>query len=356
MIFNSPEFEKLNSQYSDAPDYDVPYVIFLYRKNRFADERMLLDECFSAVSLEKQKDWLGRLCSPSEEQFLGAWFEIMLMNWLRPAGEIKVEPEILSSKPDFLVRKGDKEIIIEAKALLVSRSEREQRQWKSAIFSSLEEIRLPYMLIVEEAKLVGPPDTSKLTQEVRNWLISQPGSKYIFEDSIGNIVVFTCKNYPTLSSVDLVWSGEAQWLNPDLIKPALKEKAKSNKGIRKAGYPYIIALFIEDFLYSAEEVVRAWFGDEVVVIDTNKLEVIETKRNLRGLHLYRKQISHRTVSGTLVMKIKQTPNFRGRLLEGRYIENPYAKVKVDASIFPVEASFVVSEQDAKGYKMTWKHN
>ena len=151
-----------------------------------------------------------------------------------------------------------------------------------------------------------------------------------------------------------MWSaGEAKWLNPDVIKPALKEKAKSNKSIRLAKHPFIIALFIEDFLYSVEEVVDAWFGSETVIIDVETRRILEIKRDRKGLFFYGEKITHRSISSTLVFKAEGRKNFRGRSLRGWYIENPYANVKVDASIFPVEASYTILEKDAHGYKLGW---
>ena len=159
---------------------------------------------------------------------------------------------------------------------------------------------------------------------------------------------------PSFDHVAGIWTaGEAQWINPDVLKPALQEKAKTNKGIRRKGYPYVIALFIEDLLCSVEEVVNAWFGNEVYVIDVDKKKVIETKRDRKGLHLYRNQISHRSVSGTLVFKDQSKNEFRGRTLQGWYIENPYANVKIDFSIFPVESSFLAQWKDKTCCQMVW---
>jgi hypothetical protein len=80
------------------------------------------------------------------------------------------------------------------------------------------------------------------------------------------------------------------------------------------------------------------------------------KRDCRGLHLYRKEVSHRTVSGTLVFKAQGGVDFRGRRLQGLYIENPFANVKVNASILPVEASYLVTGQNPAGYIMGWVKN
>jgi hypothetical protein len=354
LIFDSPEIERLRIAFENKPDYNVPSIIRLDRMERLIDEKCLLEEIFQQATVNKQKEWLGRLTARDEEQFQSAWYEMMLWKWLVPAGKVEVEPELLGNTPDFLLKTAQQEIVIEAKALLISQSEREIERWKAAFFSAIKNIKLPYAVGVSSASLKASPDIDQFIREVHYWLISEPENKYIFEDRFGNILICTSQHSSTLKNADLVWSAdEAKWLNPDVIKPALQEKAKSNKAIRRANYPYIVALYLEDFLYSVEEVVNAWFGNEVVVIDIDSSRVIETKRDKRGLHLYRREVSHRSVSGTLVFKAEGDINFRGRVLRGWYIENPYANVKVDTSVFPVEASWIVIEKTEHEYRMGW---
>jgi len=60
------------------------------------------------------------------------------------------------------------------------------------------------------------------------------------------------------------------------------------------------------------------------------------------------------VSGTLVFQIDGKAGFRGSFIKGFFIENPYATVKVDSSIFPVQARFIVIEKDNQNYVMDWR--
>ena len=354
MIFDNEKLIRLRLQYIDEPNYKVPYIVFLDRNDDFEDERGLLEECIRKVSANKQKDWLGRLLSKDPEPFLSAWFEIMLMNWLESAGIVCVEPNILGNSPDFLLETDTQGVIIEAKALLTKRDERNYENCRSAFFSVIKEIKYPYAIEMVRDRVVAYPDTDKFVREASHWLETQPHEVYTFVDDDGNQVMFKSSFSTSLEHAALIWSGDAFWVNPDLVKPTLKEKAKSHKAIRRAGYPYIIALFIEDFKFSVEEIVIAWFGNEQYIYDTNNLKLVETKRDQGGLHLYRKEITHRSVSGTLVFKEGRIPNFRGRILRSWFIENPYANVKVDISSFLVNYKFIVVGKDNQGYRMDWQ--
>ena len=149
------------------------------------------------VSPDKQKDWLGCLFSCDDNQFLSVWFEMMLLNWLiGGTGEIVVEPEMLGSRPDFLIRTHEQEIVIEAKAFLISQSERNQNRWRSAVFSVIETIQLPYLLSVKTVKLSGFPDIEQLTQGVEHWLVHSPNEDYVFRDRFGNIIIFESQQIP----------------------------------------------------------------------------------------------------------------------------------------------------------------
>ena len=125
------------------------------------------------------------------------------------------------------------------------------------------------------------------------------------------------------------------------IKKPIKKKTQQHKQFRNSGYPYIIALYLDPFPQSAEEVVEAWFGKEQWTVDVNKNQVIEKKSDQSGLHFYGREILHKSVSGTLVFKAKNDDNLKRRILEARYIQNPFAKIQVDPFLFPVQSSYTI---------------
>ena len=141
-------------------------------------------------------------------------------------------------------------------------------------------------------------------------------------------------------------------MNADLLKRPLRKKAGQHKAIRAQGYPYVIALFLEPWDLSAEEVVEAWIGPETVVVDTQHMEVVEQRRDPKGIHFLGNQIRHRSVSGTLT-----SPNLGRKRRKTRpaawYIQNPYAAQSLPTDLFPVEASYVLTERNGQAWRMGW---
>jgi|SRR5687767_1876091 len=64
-----------------------------------------------------------------------------------------------------------------------------------------------------------------------------------------------------------------------------------------------------------------------------------------------KEILHKSISGTLVFKAKNDDNLNRRVLDARYIQNPFAKIWVDPFLFPVKSSYTVFK-----FAMGWRTN
>ena len=355
MIFDSQEINSIRTRYIDLSDEQIPLILLLDRHEKFSDERELMEYSIQSAPAKKQREWLGCLFSRDEEQFIGAWFEMMLLDWLKPVGQVDVEPELLNNYPDFMVTVNGEKIVIKAKAMLVSEVDRQQDVWKGLIFRAIKPIKLPYMIVVTAAKLIAQPDTDQFIKNIQNWLETNPQDHYSFEDHHGNFVVCESEYLPSLNKLQMLWTADgAIFVNPDMIKPSLKKKANANQAIRRAGYRYVIALYIEDLLFDGEDVIPAWFGNEVVHIDIQNQKVIDRIRDDLGLHNSYGKAIHKSVSGTIVFKAEWGKVFKGGQLHGWFIENPYANVKVDPDIVPIEGKYVVVSQSESGIQMAWK--
>jgi hypothetical protein len=280
VIFDSEAMLDLRRKYAALDNRHVPEVVFLDRSDRLAAEREILEYLLSVAPIAKQKDWLGRLVNEDNGQFWGAWFEIMLWEWLQAIGPVTPEPEIVGDKPDFVLTVGDQQIAIEARAyLFTSGSERALSRGK------------------------------------------RPGLIWIQPIATG-------------------------------IKAALREKAVQHKSLRKANHAYVLAIMLESNLMTPEEVATAWFGTGPVVIEGRRVKAITT--NQTGLHYLGAEVRHTSVSGTLVFQVLWDKHQKRRKLEAYYIQNPYAKVKVNPTIFPVQAKYVAVQEDTAGNTMGWR--
>lgn len=354
MIFDSPQMAALRQIYWGLADYEVPEVVFLDRFDDYEGERSFLEELLRTVSLQKQKDWLGRLVNEDADQHIGAWFEMMLYGWLRECFTVKVEPELLENFPDFVVECEDSTLVIEARAFLKTPEEGSKRIKISRIWSALRVITRPFLLTLDIRELGNDIISNNLQEDVERWLDSAPEQLFIYQDRLGNILQLSAQYHPTLIRVGITRS-EVAWVNPDVLRAPLRQKSAQHKNIRRAGYPYVIAVYLEPALLSAEEVTEAWIGKPTVVIDVARHEIVQEKIDQSGIQYFGNEIRHKTVSGILVFKADLDKDLKSRYFRCWYVENPYAKVKVDPNNFPAEARFIVVGKDDKNYQMEWRN-
>ena len=352
MIFDSSQMSVLRKKYQAIPSYDVPEIVLLDRIDEYEGERVKIEELFASVSPEKQKDWFGRLVNKNTQQHIGVWFEIMLFGWLLEYFDVIVEPEILGNHPDFILDGLEKQLVIEARAFLISPEERERRQKFNRIFSSLGSIPQPFSVNLKIKKLGDKIDAVDFVKRVSHWLATEADKTFVYLDKTRNNLSMSATYRPTLKKVGAMSSG-GLWVNPDVLKAPLGKKAAQHKALRKAGYPYVISIFLEPTHLSAEEVTEAWFGKTVVVLDTNTDQVVEEKLDESGLHFFGKEITHKSVTGTLVFRVEHDKKNKTRYLRSWYVQNPYANVEIDPVVFPAESRFIVVGQSDKSFEMKW---
>lgn len=352
MIFDSPQMVYLREKYRDLPLHEVPKVVFLDRITRYYGEKLLLEELFKSVSLNKQKDWFGRLINEESEQHIGAWFEIMLYGWLKEHFIVQVEPELMGNYPDFTLDIQGNPLVIEARAFLITQEEREKQSKYGRIISTLESIKKPFTVRFKIKRLGEKINSEEFIKRVNHWLEFSSDQDSSYEDNLGNILSLYAEPSLTLKKIGVI-STPSMRVNSDNLKPSLSEKATQHKALRKAGYPYVIAIFLESPYLTAEEVSEAWFGKTAVVLDVDTNQVVEEKFDQKGIHFFGNEIRHKSVSGTLVFREGYDDARHSRYLQSWYIQNPYANVKLNPDIFPAESRFIVVRQNDKIFEMKW---
>ena len=352
MIFDSFQMATLRQKYNDIANYEVPEIVFLDRFDGYEGERQLLEELFASVSASKQKDWIGRLINEDPSQHIGVWFELMLFGWLREHFTVQVEPEVLGNYPDFVIELKDIHLAIEARAFLVTTEERERRSKFNRILSTLGSIEKPFAIILKVKKLGDKIETDKFSVEVCQWLDTNADKEFEYKDDTGNCIHLAARQAPNMKKLG-VGSSEGFRVNPDVLKPALSAKAHQHKALRKAEYPYVIAVFLEPSRLSAEEVVEAWIGKTVVEYDLENDQVVEEKFDESGIRFFKEAIVHTSVNGILVFKAVYDEMGKSRRLQCWYVQNPHANKSIDPDTFPANSRFVVAGQDDKIFEMKW---
>lgn len=348
--------EEIRRDYSETPNFRVPGIIFLDRFEGLSSERNLLEQVIQSVPDAVAKDWTSRLLSQEHGMHMGVWFQIMLMPWLQQIGQTVAEPIINGANPDFLVTVGSQELVIEAKVFLQSEEQREQDAVDYDILRILQSINRPYRIEIDELHWAGAVAEDNLRQRVISWLDNQDWELFRYRDEDGNRLEMIAHFSPTMKKLGVMGPARTFYANPDRLKRPLSTKGNQHKTIRRAGYPYVVAILLEDRTLSAEEVVEAWFGKQQAIYDVAKDAIVDERNDLSGIHFFGREIRHTSVSGTLVFRASLNEVLQRHELRSWYIQNPYAKTPIDPSLFPVEGRFVVKDKTPSGYSMSWDYS
>jgi hypothetical protein len=356
MIFDSPKMQELLARYENEPDFMVPEIVFLARTDKLKNERACLEELFAKAPAIKHNDWLGRLLSEDHEQFRSAWFEVMLFGWLMGIGSTDVEPIVEGNYPDYSVELSGQRVIVEARAILDTAAERDEMRFEAGIFWALKQIEKPYLVEVAGTRSSPKlPDWADFQIQASRWLETK--SNEVFEYNDGSNIIVLKTSQPQLQNSKRVSAfispGMGRRITSEPIKRPLREKAHQHSALRKAGYAYVIALYLESWFLSAEEVAKAWLGEEVWTVNFEKKEVVETSSDQSGIHFAGSEIRHTTVSGTLVFKSEWIEAEKCSYLQSWYVENPFAQTPLDSTLFPVIARYIVIDKSDNGFRMAW---
>lgn len=354
MIFDSEEIEVIRRKYEDISTYYAPDIVLLDRASHLAGEREYLEDLISQVPQAVQNKWKKTLLVDLNPQHIGTWFEMMLFGWLKKIGITDAEPIVEGNLPDFVLSTNDGiQVAIEARAWTIDEAERSYRKRSGEIFDTLDDVKRPFIIHVEKFIVGGRLNVLDFTQEVTNWLDTKPMTPLHYNDTKGNFIHLTAQYESRLTTVGVIGGGGGYWVNPAVLRSPLREKAAQHPKLRNAKHPYVIALFLESQLYSAEEVAEAWFGRQSIVIDTTTHKIVGERLDGSGLHFAAREIRHRSVSGTLIFRASLNKSTQMRDIDAWYIQNPYANAPINAEIFPVKSWFGVAAKTTSSYSMKW---
>lgn len=354
MLFDSPEILAVCKKYAQAAIYEIPSIVRLATDEKYEGERRYLAALYNEMHPLKRKTWFHRFTSDNRDQFWGAWFELMLFGWLKPLGNVHQESG--DGEPDLVLSLGlNKEILLEAKAILEPKSDWIEEKYVARVFTLLREIEKPYAVRIASFIMAtnGAFDEKKFIKDIDNWLSSTPEKEYVWSDKHGNSIVFVFVSKIPINRVNGArWSDLPR--NVDVLKTALAKKAKQHKAKRNAEMPYVICLFLQSYSYLPRNVVEAWLGNSVFKVNTTTGEFIHTSDST-GIHYLGEKIVHTTVSGTLVFLQKYDEKNKKRDFDVHWIENPFAddNVKLDPNLFPLDNSFVVKDRGIDYVNMHW---
>ncbi|MBI5880389.1 MAG: hypothetical protein HZB53_22280 [Chloroflexi bacterium] len=354
MIFDTAEVRQLCEKHRGEEDFRVPKIVFLARSDSVAGEREYIERLAALVDEEKRIEWVNSLTAPDDGKHLGAWFEIMLFGLLQELGPVEVQPDIEGDSPDFRFSAGTQNVMLEARAVIRSATEKTHDIRTSEILSALRTIRRPFLVRVRGLVIgSGALEKEKFLGTVRDWLDNYPAQPIQFQDSGGNRVVLLADPMPELTQVVTVGPTTRGTVSGEVIRNPLKKKAGQHQNLRKAGHPYVVAILLESWQLTAEEVVEAWFGKQQTVINAETMQVIEQTFDRSGLHFFGSEIHHTSVSGTLVFRKEYAARLRRHTLRAWFVQNPFATVPIPLLSLPIVSSYVVTRRNSTGIWMGW---
>lgn len=354
MIFDCLQMKKLLQKYAGEPDFAVPQIVFLGRSPKLSGERKTIERVMKELPESVQREWSPRLIKEDHVQHKSIWFQIMLQVWLSQIGRTIPEPELLGDRPDFLLVKDDLQIVVEAYAFLKSNSLRHQEMLENEIIQLLNNISKPSCVLnIEQLKLVSKIDITIFKKQVINWLKSNPEKPFRFADEQGNCIELKKLFDKKEGGVITIGPTRGLFVNSTIFANPLRKKAHQHKAIRKAKYPYIIAIYLEDKTYSAEEIVEAWFGKQVSALDPETLKINKSYIDRSGIAFFANSIRHQSVSATLMFNDTYDDQGKCRKLQAWYIQNPYAKKPIEPTIFPTKARYIVKARKKRNFEMGW---
>jgi hypothetical protein len=318
----------------------------------FQREREYIEAAMGKAPKEPANRWLSGLLATDDDGFVATWFEVVLFGWLLDLGPVEVEPEVTGGRPDFKIELGSQTVFIEAQAHLRTTAERKEDRFISQIFSLISTLKYPYMLDVKHLEIGGPLSSQRFVNAVEQWLSTDPKRFLLYEDKAGNRIGLEAEDSP--SPVARTYAARSVGGAVDItpLKKPLHKKATKYKETRH-DYPYVIALYLESPYYSARDVAAAWFGREQVIIDRDKLEVIETRVDRTGLHFFFGQIRHTTVAGTMVFRQDHSPELGRCHLTCSYIQNPFSPLTIDLTRLPLQRRLLVTSRSDTSAEMRW---
>ena len=353
MLFDSLLCNKIIEKYKNASAPHIPKIVSFLTSYINAGEREYLEKLFEIVPENIKTKWPNELISENNGQHIGTWFEMMLFGWLSEFSDVIIEPNIKGTLPDFLININGEEIIIESKALLIDDEQRIQDSLDGAVFSALNKIEKGFIVRITEQILKTLPNISKLVNEIKTWLDTSPNDNYTFKDQNGNCIKLQVIDKTNLNKLSVIGNASFSFINPEPLKNPLKRKASQHKVLKQLNYPYIIAIFFESMMLTANDVKTALFGNEKITIYLNNKTVVNATIDLSGIHFYKNKILHKSVNGTLVFTSSYDENEKRRFLKAKFIQNPYCDKRINYSNFPVESSFIIKNELGLKYEMAW---
>ena len=306
MLFD--EIERTDpSPASDAEDH----FAFLNRVATPFWERVrsLLSDWVDRLPSHERQDTIARMRSNDRRQSLGAFWELYLWVTFQQLGlEVKMHPTVASSnrRPDFLIETHEGPVYVEAKVASTSDSEvardRRRRQIYDTINSGLASPDF-WLSLDLDSEGTEAPAISKHLRRIQAWLDELDPDHVdglLKARSFGSLPRYVVTERGWTLTITALAKGKESRSDPTgrpigfypfeggsfdgraPVLAALREKA-GRYGDLEA--PYLIAVLVETFLTDHDDVFRALFGNQQILVPLDQPEAATTAPTPDGFWL-----------------------------------------------------------------------
>ena len=321
------------------------------------------------VSGSHPANWEKRLKSKLDHLHFSVRLELYLHHFFKERGwKVDIEPELpnTTNRPDFLLRDGASEILVEAKALLDSDPVAQQDERLKELADRLSK---KLALRVHIHPLIDLPPVSlpyghigaRIEQRatataVEKWKSGELLKEFPIEgEHLGHPYSLEVTIIPSPTSGVGGWVTQAHEDNTgNRIREAIKEKAKK---YGKPGIPFVIAVWPKMSFYmsgypSHDDYVALFGGDELWTVTPSG--GAESQFGLNGVFYFKndngtRRYSHVSAVALYLFRYDTDPPYTGRSLL-RVYHNPFADYRLNSEVFRgVPQGFVNFDSD----KLQW---
>jgi len=322
------------SRYDSTPaTYSESNFEFLNRVDAPTWQRVrdLVEDWFTHLWDDAKPDVAARLQSRDDRQFRAAFWELYCHESLRRLGyDVECHPELSSGgrRPDFLARRDDLELVLEATIAASSDADVAAERREAQIYDVLNRVDSPNFFLAIEVHHAGsnPPAAARLKADLEQWLrtldpdqvtqILEEEGTLLLSGSVPHHVwkqddwhvTFTplpkkpeARGAPGARTIGMHGPGEAYMIDDRTpIWRAVGEKAGAYGRFDK---PYIVAVAAQSFTAGNDHDVNgALYGTEQVTLRTRSDGSVEavSSRAPDGIFLGPHGVRNTRVSGVLI--------------------------------------------------------
>lgn len=266
--------------------YKEPIFNFLNRSSSDEAEfaRKVIEEWFSYYPKNEQSEFLTRIQTNNDQEFISTMFELYIYDLSRQLGfEITIHPEMDNNnkkRPDFHLRSEYEEFYLESTTTNeLSPKEKRAEKIINIFLDSINEIKSKdfFISINPEGVPTKPINSNKIVNDLRTWLSSldydevernfskgrydQISKEYITDEVVFEIsIIPKYKNRGETERLIGSQMYEAKWLNTkEAIRKVIEKKATRYGELNK---PFILAINVIALSCDTTDVMEALFGTE----------------------------------------------------------------------------------------------